>query len=191
MQLANWQNRHISSWSRCHHCSLTNALDFRGPGWALERTKAQALGRIENEDQFKERVQCSVTVEVFTRCFHVCLPGSILGQERHWLTPAARMHRARLSLDSMVVCQKRARCLPRKHFWASFEHLQRTRAFLWVVCAVGTRSHQLFKRPRRALAAQIGSLELGRRLNGFWNTARSLLHFAITLLHTYGEVKTH
>lgn len=37
----------------------------------------------ETEDGGKERVQCSASVEVFTWCFHVCLPDCILGQRRH------------------------------------------------------------------------------------------------------------
>lgn len=34
----------------------------------------------DTEDGGKERVQCSASVEVFTWCFHVCLPDCILGR---------------------------------------------------------------------------------------------------------------
>lgn len=41
-------------------------------GWMTKRTVGE------------KRMQCSASKEVFSWCFHVCLPDCILGQGRHW-----------------------------------------------------------------------------------------------------------
>ncbi|CAJ1051454.1 hypothetical protein INR49_012591 [Xyrichtys novacula] len=53
-------------------------------------TKFSRMHRAKDtEDGGKERVLCSASVEVFTWCFHVCLPDCILGQRRHCACPHA------------------------------------------------------------------------------------------------------
>ncbi len=57
---------------RCRRDRDTRQVWFNWMHWAKE-----------TEDGGKERVQRSASVEVFTWCFHVCLPDCILGQGRH------------------------------------------------------------------------------------------------------------
>lgn len=57
------------------------------------------------EEERGAAARCSGTLEVFTRCFHVCLPGSILG-------PSASHQPARMRTTPLIAPPPLSACQP-------------------------------------------------------------------------------